>query len=213
MAFDSTRTTPLCAIMGRNGSDKGAADGRGWHNYTTFYSALFSPVRENSLRVFELGLGTNNIHIASNMGKDGVPGASLRGWAEYFPAAHVFGADIDRGILFETDRIQTFWCDQTSPDAIRVLWSNPALTDPFDILIEDGLHTFEANKCFFENSIHKVKSGGVYIIEDVVVSQIPRYEAQILTWKSMYPGLEFKVVNIPHAGNRHDNCIIVATKQ
>ena len=45
----------------------------------------------------------------------------------------------------------------------------------FDIIIEDGLHTFEANKCFFENSIHKVKRGGIYIIEDITNIDLPKF--------------------------------------
>ena len=39
--------------------------------------------------------------------------------------------------------------------------------DGFDIIIDDGLHEFHANKCFFENSIEKLNPGGFYIIEDI----------------------------------------------
>ena len=40
------------------------------------------------------------------------PGASLRSWREYFPNAQIFGADVDRSILFNSDRINCCWVDQ-----------------------------------------------------------------------------------------------------
>ena len=77
--FEVSESTPLCEIMGRHGSDKGSGDIlNSWHNYTTLYHSLFKEIRRKPLRVFELGLGTNNVTLASNMGADGKPGASLR---------------------------------------------------------------------------------------------------------------------------------------
>lgn len=76
--FDEKQNTPLCEIMGRNRSDKGSINIKNsWHNYTTFYYSIFKDLREKQLRVFELGLGTNNTNIPSNMGPKGKPGASL----------------------------------------------------------------------------------------------------------------------------------------
>ena len=114
--------TTMCRVMTRHGSDKG----QGKHNYTTIYSALFGNLRDRPLLIFELGLGTNNPLLPSSMGIHGRPGASLRGWRELFTYALVYGADIDRDILFEEDRIQTFYCDQLDSAAIRELWSQPA---------------------------------------------------------------------------------------
>jgi hypothetical protein len=191
------------------GSDKGKPDNNGWHNYTTYYYELFNPVRHSPIRIFELGLGTNNTSIPSNMGVNGKPGASLRGWREFFPNAHVFGADIDTGILFNEDRINTFYCDQLSADAIKTMWANESLTEGFDIIIEDGLHTFEANKSFFENSIHKLNKGGVYIIEDLHNNIISTIHNQIEEWKKVYPHLQFNILCIPHDVNNHDNNLLV----
>src|SRR5271170_5540254 len=63
--------TAMCRVMARHGSDKGTK-----HNYTTIYSVLFGKLRKRPLRIFELGLGTNNPHFASSMGVYGTPGAS-----------------------------------------------------------------------------------------------------------------------------------------
>ena len=206
--YDPVTPNELCNIMGLSGSDKGSSNNNGWHNYTTYYYKLFSPIRNEPLHIFELGLGTNNTALPSNMGANGVPGASLRGWKQFFPNAQIFGADIDRNILFSEERIKTFYCDQMSPKEIASMWSHSDLSEQFDIIIEDGLHTFDANVCFFENSIHKLKKGGVYIIEDVKIHNIQMYLQKINIWKQMYPHLLFNTVIIPHKKNSHDNVLI-----
>lgn len=208
--FDPRQSTPLCSIMGRHGSDKGNSDlNTSWHNYTTFYYSIFKDWKDKKIRIFELGLGTNNTNIASNMGKDGVPGASLHGWVEFFPNAKVFGADIDKDILFETGRIKTFYCDQTKPHEIMNMWKNSELLENFDIIIEDGLHTFEANVCFLENSIHKLKRGGYYIIEDIVFGEERRMLEKIEEWKTKFPFMQFTLLKIPHTRNNVDNTLLV----
>lgn len=203
-------STELCKIMGIHGSDKGNIDiTNSWHNYTTLYYSIFNNFRNNKLRIFELGLGTNNINLPSNMGKDGIPGASLRGWADFFPNSHIFGADIDKDILFNENRINTFYCDQTNPNIIKDMWNNSLLCDNFDIIIEDGLHTYDANIIFFENSIHKLNKGGYYIIEDVLTSEIYKYNYKINEWKNKYTYLDINLIQIPNNRNNHDNNLIV----
>lgn len=118
--------TEMCRTMLWSGSDKSLLR----HNFTTVYSALFNERRKQPLRIFELGLGTNNPDLASSMGTYGIPGASLRAWRELFPKALIFGADIDRDILFEEERIKTFYCDQLDRSLIEDLWAprrSPAL--------------------------------------------------------------------------------------
>jgi len=199
--------------MGNNKSDKGNRNILTcWHNYTTFYYSIFKDMREKPLRVFELGLGTNNTDIPSNMGSHGRPGASLYGWTEFFPNAQIFGADIDKGILFNSDRINTFFCDQTKPEIIKSMWDEEKLKEDFDIIIEDGLHTFDANVCFFENSIHKLKPNGYYIIEDIVNTEINLFEDKMKEWETKYTNLSFSLLRIPSNQNKHDNNLLVMCK-
>jgi hypothetical protein len=209
--FDETLETPLCEIMGRNKSDKGASNiMTSWHNYTTFYYSIFKNLKNEKLRIFELGLGTNNVSIPSNMGSNGRPGASLYGWAEFFTNSFIAGADIDNNILFNTEKIKTFYCDQTNPDVIKKMWNNNNdLSEDFDIIVEDGLHTFKANVCFFENSIHKLKPNGYYIIEDIVKNEIPLFNNKIDKWRKMYTHLNFTLLKIKSIKNSLDNNLIV----
>lgn len=211
--FNEKQCTPLCEIMGRNRSDKGDINIQSsWHNYTPVYYSIFNDMREKNLRVFELGLGTNNVNIPSNMGKNGRPGASLYGWSEFFPNSSIFGADIDAEVLFNTDKINTFYCDQTNADVIKNMWSDDKLTDDFDIIIDDGLHTFDANVCFFENSIHKLKRTGYFIIEDICKHEEHLFNNKIKEWETQYPDCYFKLLNIPSTTNDYDNTLLIVYK-
>ena len=206
----SEKATDLCFIMNYYGSDKGNPLGNGHHTYTLIYDPLFRPVRQDAIRVFELGLGTNNLNFPSNMGVDGKPGASLRGWKQFFPKAQVFGADIDGGILFEEERIKTYQCDQNSTDSVTKLWTNPELAvESFDIIIEDGLHIFESNVHFFENSCHKLKKGGVFVIEDIQSYTFQSWAVKIPEWRARYPQFSFRMVQIPNPKNLFDNNILL----
>ena len=167
----------LCDLYG---SDKGESKEFGhpypWpsHSYADYYTRIFSQCRGSVKRVFECGIGTNNPTIESSMGITGKPGASLRVWRDYFPNALIFGADIDRNILFEEERIKTFYIDQLNPESILDFWSL-AGGDEFDIIIDDGLHTFEAGSTLFQCTINYLTAGGVYVIEDVSLENLLRY--------------------------------------
>lgn len=207
----SDKPTELCTIMEKYGSDKGSTDLRGWHNYTLYYYELFKNIRFEKMRIFELGLGTNNIHLASNMGANGKPGASLRGWKDFFPNSLIFGADIDKDILFEEERIKTYFCDQTKKDIIQNMWNHNDLTENFDIIIDDGLHQFDANIIFFENSIKKLKKNGIYIIEDIKNSELDLFKSKMDEYKNINDNLII-YINILHHHNNWDNSLIIIHK-
>lgn len=195
--------TGTCRVMTRFGSDKARSN-----NYTPIYSALFKERHEQPLRIFELGLGTNNPTLLSSMGVFGAPGASLRGWRQLFPHALVYGADIDRGILFQEERIKTFHCDQLDRTSIRQLWSHPELRAGADIIIEDGLHTFEANICFLEESLAHLMPGGIYVIEDIGWDTINDWYERLETiYSRQYPTYEFAFIVLAERGS--NNLLVV----
>jgi len=203
-------TTDLCYIMKKFGSDKGL----GYHNYTTLYHVLFSKYREQSIQLLEVGLGTNNPNIPSNMGVNGKPGASLKGWEEYFTHSQsvIVGLDIDKDILFQTDKIKTFYCDQTNPESITTIWENLPMISEFDIIIDDGLHTYQAGLTFLEHSMHKLKKGGIYIIEDLLPESQAKFKGKLEELRETY-GLSFiEIVDIPHTANKIDNCVLLIQK-
>lgn len=188
--------------MTKCGSDKG------WNKYTPLYSALFKERYEQPLRVFELGLGTNNLDIESNMGMFGAPGASLRGWRQLFPHALVYGADIDRRILFEEDRIKTFFCDQLDKSSIRDLWSHEDLRGGADIIVEDGLHTLDANLSFLEESLNHLRPNGIYVTEDISWQCLEGWHKRLETiYSKQYAAYEFALVVLADRGS--NNILVV----
>jgi len=165
------------------GSDKGAPHdainnitGLPAHSYADLYLILFGFSRNDVRRLFECGLGTNNTEYRSNMGKFGRPGASLRAWRDYFPNAEIYGADIDEKSLFSENRIKTFYVDQTDSGSIVQMWESIGVAD-FDIIIDDGLHTFEAAVSLFVESFEYLRDGGLYVIEDIQPKDKAKFEA------------------------------------
>jgi hypothetical protein len=207
--------TELCEIMSKNGSDKSEKPSHGnlpGHNYTKFYYELFSEIKNNELKFFELGMGTNNPNLESNMSIDGLPGASLIGWSEFFKNSKIYGADIDTDILFNTDKIETFFCDQTNPQIIKQLWNQKQLDFEFDIIIEDGLHEFHANKTFLENSFHKLKEGGFFIIEDISIDEIYNWYEYFDLFNKKFEFCDIKFIKLSCKHNSHDNNLILIRK-
>jgi hypothetical protein len=198
----------LCDVYG---SDKGEliSDGHPYpwssHNYTDYYSRLFNHCRNYVTKVFECGLGTNNPALASSMGASGKPGASLRVWRDYFPNAKVYGADIDTDILFQEDRIETFYIDQLNPEAINAFWKKVGETN-FDFMVDDGLHTFVAGSTLFTHSIEKLSQSGIYIIEDVTCEDLEKYKDFFKT--SEYQ-VEFVTLYRPDAVLFDNNLVVI----
>jgi hypothetical protein len=210
--IDHISPTPLCEIMGRNKSDKGSIDiSKSWHNYTTFYYSLFKDLKDKPLNIFELGIGSQKSEFPNNMGENGSPGASLYGWREFFPNANIFGADIDKSILFKDERIKTFYCDSRNPEIITSMWKNTELPESFDIIIDDGLHLLDANITFFENSLHKLSRSGLFIIEDV--GSFEACYPHIHYLNNKYNNISVQYLSIPCPVNTNgDNNLIIIKK-
>jgi hypothetical protein len=169
------------------------------HRYSDFYDFLFRQRRNDIKRVFECGIGTGNEKISANMGHSARPGASLRVWREYFPNALVYGADIDPEVLFSEDRIFTFVIDQLNQESIR---EAIRILEPgtFQLIVDDGLHTFEANATLFRNSNHLLSDQGVYIIEDVTPTNLKK----LLSLRKEFSSFEFLPVIFHEVNQSHE---------
>tara|TARA_B110000459_G_scaffold188330_1_gene221443 strand:- start:127 stop:987 length:861 start_codon:yes stop_codon:yes gene_type:complete len=128
------------------------------------YFEIFNNFKINSL--FEIGLGTNSINVRSNMGLDGKPGASLRAFRDYL-GTKIYGADVDKSILFEEKNIQTFFIDQLNIETIKNIKS---LIPKVDLIIDDGLHQPDANLNVILNLLDHLNSNGILVIEDIETS-------------------------------------------
>ena len=156
-------------IFNRNNSDK-AAEANLYH----LLYAFLLPNQQAVEKIFEIGLGTNNVDVVSNMGANGHPGASLRSFREFFPNAEIYGADVDKRILFSERKIKTFHVDQT--DDATFLELDKSIPDDFDLMIDDGLHSVNANIRSLLFFLRKIKVGGFAVVEDIGESALPLWE-------------------------------------
>jgi len=130
-------------------TDKGTL----FHNYTAIYASLFGPMRNNRLRLLEIGIDK---------------GYSLKMWYDYFPNAHIFGYDIRvRRMVkrFDNPRFTTFKGDQSNRGDLSKLISMSG--GDFDIIIDDGSHISAHIEISLGFLFPYLKGGGRYIIEDL----------------------------------------------
>lgn len=147
------------------------------------------------INILEIGIGTNNEEIISNMSRYGTPGASLRAFCDGLPNAKVFGADIDKNILFEEERIQTAWVDQMNP--LSFLEMNKSFgNQKYDLIIDDGLHAVSANLNTLLFGLTVLKKGGWIVIEDIGTHRV--------CWNTIFRLLSFNdfnkyIIKCPHS--------------
>lgn len=204
----SDKDNILTSIMNKHFSDKGNLNN--FHNYTNFYHALFNEIRHKKLNIFEVGIGSVDENVAFHMNfshKNYSPLASLKGWRDYFIKSQIFGADIDKKILKNSERIKTFYVDMLNKESIIQMWKT--VNEKMDIIIDDGFHSFEANINFFENSIKNLNENGYFIIED-----IHRKPSNIIKFYKYFnhSKYNFQIIDLKHPINISDNCLILIKK-
>jgi hypothetical protein len=158
----------LEVLLNSYGSDKASV-----HNYHLVYGMIMkNPATVQNF--LEIGIGTNHTDVVSNMGIYGQPGASLRAFRDFLPNATCYGADIDRRILFQDERIRTFYVDQRDRATFTDLEGQ--LPPEVDIIIDDGLHTPEANLIVLLFALPKLRPGGWLVIEDIAAEALPLWQ-------------------------------------
>lgn len=138
----------LREIFDKHKCDKGSQR----HCYDRVYEPALKHLRDKEFNLFEIGI---------------FKGASLASWADYFPKANLYAIDIFTRVSPESIPIlkhpRVSWSEHNS----FVKPNNVFNGEKFDVIIDDGLHTHDAQRMTFTNFIPHLKDGGVYFIEDV----------------------------------------------
>ena len=71
---------------------------------------------------------------------------------------------------------------------------------------------FLTNVCFFENSIHKLKKNGYFIIEDIIYNEFYLFKSKIKEWEKIYTDCRFILLKLPSKKNKFDNNLLVIVK-
>lgn len=157
----NTVTNKLKKLFEQHGSDKSIQ-----HDYHLLYGNIISNFSSLNIKVLEIGMGSNDEGIVSHMGIRGCPGASLRAFRDLSENITVFGADIDKSILFTEERIKTFFLDQTDPNSFEI-FAQQIGQQQFDLIIDDGLHSPNANIASMIFALPRLKSSGYFVVEDI----------------------------------------------
>ena len=154
--------TELCSLFEKYKADKCPAI---LHTYSPVYFELLKDIQTSAKNILEIGIGTVPIMEGSVGIKDYVPGASIKGWRDFFPNATVYGVDIEESVMFTDDRIITDVVDQSSIDSIRKFTNK--VNKKFDFIIDDGSHLIDHMIISAYEFANNLNDGGIYIIEDI----------------------------------------------
>lgn len=147
----------LTDLAVRFGTDKW-----GSHWYTPLYDRYFRPLRDERVKLLEIGIG--GYHLPDE------GGASLRAWKRYFRRGVIHGLDIHDKTGIDESRLITHRGDQGDPEHLHRLADE---IGPLDIVIDDGSHLNEHVVTSFGALFPRVRPGGLYVIEDVLTAYWP----------------------------------------
>lgn len=144
--------------------DSQGSDKASFHDYHLVYGLILEALDGAPNGMLEIGLGSSDTTVASNMGKHGQPGASLRVFNN-FVKGPIYGADIDpKALLFE-DKISSFQLDQLNLEQLASLQEKRDIE--VDLFIDDGLHSVTANLNSLALAWNLTSIYGVIVIEDI----------------------------------------------
>jgi len=160
----------LTCLADNFGSDKGTRYDA--HLYTRIYKRFFEKVREDEIRILEIGLlrpeEDNRRAVNAVVGKTTTAASrapSLEMWRAYFPRARLFGFDIDDFSKVNINGCAIIRGDMASRTDLAKLIA--IVGHPLDIIIEDGSHASHHQQIALGFLFPHLRSGGLYIIEDL----------------------------------------------
>ena len=126
------------------------------YGFLDIYENYFKNLKEKKLNILEIGVDK---------------GDSLRLWREYFTNANICGLDIDKKD-FSIEGVEIYQGDQNDKFLINEIAKKHG---KFDIIIDDGSHISRHIINSFNHLFDHLSSNGLYIVEDLQTSYIPRY--------------------------------------
>jgi hypothetical protein len=121
-----------------------------YHCYLELYDKYFSENRNKSINLLEIGI---------------LFGDSLIIFNEYFENAKITAIDIEDKSHLKKENIDIIQGEQSNKELL-----NKFKDDYFDIILDDGSHKMYHQQISFGVLFRKLKSKGIYVIEDLHTS-------------------------------------------
>ena len=126
------------------------------YGFLDIYEKYFQSLRDQKLNILEIGVDK---------------GDSLRLWREYFINSNICGLDINKKD-FVIQNVEIYQGDQNDKILLNKIANKYG---KFDIIIDDGSHVSKHIINSFNYLFDHLSQNGIYIIEDLQTSYIPRY--------------------------------------
>ena len=140
--------------------------------FIQLYEKYFTPLRDSKINILEIGVDN---------------GDSLRIWREFFSKANICGIDIDKK-NFKINNTKILQGDQSDLNFLKSLVSE---YKKFDIIIDDGSHQAKHIIASFNYLFNYLSDNGLYVIEDLQTSYIPRYGGSRINLKKKKSSMNF----------------------
>lgn len=204
-----SKSTELCHIGAKYDTDKSSQrknpnSYRHCHPYTLFYDSLFNIIKDDSLKIAEIGI---------------YKGSSILMWQDYFKNSIIDGYEYDKSMIeefnnnFSRERINIHEINIKDKNSI-----NKSLGDKlYDIIIEDSTHEFDDQVRFIKNAFKNLKCGGTMVIEDIFISENEkRYYDELKPILHLFEDIYF--VTLDHknkisTGWNNDKLLVIVKKQ
>jgi hypothetical protein len=129
-----------------------------WHNYAEIYEKYFAPLKDSRIKFLEIGLAM---------------GYSAHMWEHYFTEAELHFIENEKNFLeiYQSHAPERSFChslDQANENELLEFISKTG--GNFDIILDDGGHQMDQQINSFRTLFPALKSGGIYIIEDLATS-------------------------------------------
>lgn len=134
-------------------SDKGESH----HGYTKHYEKHFSELKYKRVKILELGVGGYEFPDRG--------GSGLKMWSSYFENGKIYGCDIyDKSGIELPERTKIYQGSQNDGDFLLTMMDE--IGNP-DLIIDDASHINKLTIETFKHLFPWLKSGGIYVVEDV----------------------------------------------
>ena len=121
------------------------------HSYYIFYEKYFRELKEKKINILEIG---------SHEGK------GIASFFFFFPFSKIIGANINPfQMKFSSERIKELYIDVSSKKILQNFADH--LNNEQDIIIDDASHNLRDILITLPIMFKKLKSGGIYVIEDM----------------------------------------------